>query len=153
MMQHASRSMILDHRAIASLIPHQGSMCLLDTVERWDEREIVCTTRQHVLATNPLRDRGRLSSLHGIELAAQAAAVHAGLLAPAQTRPRAGLLLSVRQCVFHRPRLDDIEGALTVEAERLAGSDQALSYRFALHGSGALLVEGRLNVMLQNDAL
>ena len=32
----------LNRDAIAALIPHQGAMCLLSTVERYDERTIVC---------------------------------------------------------------------------------------------------------------
>ena len=43
--------MMLDGHAISLLIPHQGSMCLLDTVEEWDAQHIVCTTKQHVLGT------------------------------------------------------------------------------------------------------
>lgn len=141
--------MILDHHAIGLLIPHQGSMCLLDTVEEWDAQHIVCTTRQHALATNPLRTDGEVSCVHGIEFAAQAMAVHGGLLAPASTTPPIGLLLSVRQCVFHCERLDSIDAPLIIEAEKIAGSDETLSYRFTLHAAGAPLLEGRANVMLR----
>lgn len=141
--------MMLDHHAISLLIPHHGSMCLLDTVEAWDAQHIVCTSRQHVLATNPLRTDGEVSCVHGIEFAAQAMAVHGGLLAPASTTPRIGLLLSLRQCIFHCERLDSIDVPLIIEAARIAGSEEALSYRFTLHAAGMLLLEGRANVMLQ----
>jgi predicted hotdog family 3-hydroxylacyl-ACP dehydratase len=133
------------------LIPHQGSMCLLDTVDEWDADHIVCTTRQHAIATNPLRTDGALSCVHGIEFAAQAMAVHGGLMAPATTAPRIGLLLSVRQCVFNCARLDDIDAPLRIEANRIAGSEAALSYRFAVHAADVLLLEGRANVMLQKE--
>jgi predicted hotdog family 3-hydroxylacyl-ACP dehydratase len=142
---------ILDHQAIELLIPHQGSMCLLDSVEEWDAEHIVCATRQHALATNPLRIDGELSCVHGIEFAAQAMAVHGGLMAPAVTAPRIGLLLSVRQCIFHCTRLDNIDAPLRIEANRIAGSEAALSYRFAVHAARALLLEGRANVMLQKE--
>jgi predicted hotdog family 3-hydroxylacyl-ACP dehydratase len=141
--------MMLDHHAISLLIPHQGSMCLLDTVEEWDAQHIVCTTQQHVLATNPLRTDGEVSCVDGIEFAAQAMAVHGGLLAPASTTPRIGLLLSVRQCVFHCDRLDGIDAPLVIAADRIAGSDESLSYRFTMLAGGVLLLEGRANVMLQ----
>ena len=124
-------------------------MCLLDTVDEWDADHIVCTTRQHAIATNPLRTDGELSCVHGIEFAAQAMAVHGGLMAPAATAPRVGLLLSVRQCVFKCTRLDNIDAPLRIEANRIAGSEAALSYRFAVHAADALLLEGRANVMLQ----
>ena len=126
-------------------------MCLLDTVDEWDVDHIVCMTRQHAIATNPLRTDGALSCVHGIEFAAQAMAVHGGLTAPATTAPRVGLLLSVRQCIFNCTRLDDIDAPLRIEANRIAGSEAALSYRFAVHAADALLLEGRANVMLQKE--
>jgi predicted hotdog family 3-hydroxylacyl-ACP dehydratase len=141
--------MILDRDAIRLLIPHQGTMCLIDTVEHWDAQHIVCTSNQHALATNPLRSGGELSCVHGIEFAGQAMAVHGGLLAPASTTPRIGLLLSVRQCVFNCERLDVIDSPLYIEAQKIAASEEALSYRFAIRAAGVLLLEGRANVMLQ----
>jgi predicted hotdog family 3-hydroxylacyl-ACP dehydratase len=141
--------MKLDHNAIASLIPHQGRMCLLDSVEHWDAHEITCTSAQHRRADNPLRSPHGLSCIHGIEFAAQAMAVHGGLNTAGDRPPRVGLLLSVRQCVFHRARLDDIDAPLSIEAKKIAGNDDTLSYRFSVRGGGALLLEGRANVMLR----
>lgn len=145
--------MMLSRNDIASLIPHQGAMCLLDTVERWDAREILCTSRQHRNADNPLRTDGSLSSICGIELAAQAMAVHGGLTAATGARPRIGLLLSLRQCIFHCQRLDDIEAPLVIAAHHIAGNDDALSYRFTVRADGTLLLEGRASVMLRKRVL
>jgi predicted hotdog family 3-hydroxylacyl-ACP dehydratase len=138
----------LDREAIRSLLPHDGAMCLIDSVERWDARSILCTSDQHRLPTNPLRSGGRLSCIHGIEFAAQAMAVHGGLNSGNGHRARIGLLLSVRQCVFHHDRLDALEAPLAIEAEQLAASEDALSYKFALRAGTEPLLEGRANVML-----
>ena len=72
----------LDRAWIASHIPHQGSMCLLDYVEAWDRERIRCRASSHRAADNPLRAYGRLGAACGIEYAAQAMAVHGALLAP-----------------------------------------------------------------------
>ena len=141
--------MIMDRDAIRLRIPHRGTMCLLDTVEHWDALHIVCTSKQHALTTNPLLCDGERSCVHGIEFAGQAMAVHGGLLAPASATPRIGLLLSVRQCVFHCERLDVIDSPLYIEAQKIAASEEALSYRFAIRAAGVLLLQGRANVMLQ----
>jgi predicted hotdog family 3-hydroxylacyl-ACP dehydratase len=37
----------LDHAAIAARIPHQGNMCLLDTVVDWSETAISCSASSH----------------------------------------------------------------------------------------------------------
>jgi predicted hotdog family 3-hydroxylacyl-ACP dehydratase len=66
---------------IRTLIPHSGSMCLLDGVIKWDDRSIVCVSNTHRNSTNPLRRDERLSAVHAFEYAAQAAAVHGGLRA------------------------------------------------------------------------
>ncbi len=145
--------MKLDREAIRSLLPHDGAMCLIDSVEHWDARSILCISDQHRLPTNPLRSDGRLSCVHGIEFAAQAMAVHGGLSRGSGARARIGLLLSVRQCVFHRDRLDALEAPLAIEAEKIAASEDALSYKFTLRAGGEPLLEGRANVMLLNSDL
>jgi len=59
----------LDHAAIAGLIPHAGSMCLLARVEAWDERRIRCVATSHADRGNPLRSAsGLLASARGVRL-------------------------------------------------------------------------------------
>jgi len=143
---------ILDRVALLALIPQQGAMCLLDGVDYWDGQRIICTSTQHRSLENPLRMRAGLSALHGIEFAAQAMAAHGGLTAAGRERPQVGLLLSVRDCEFHRRRLDDIEGTLNIEAELMGDNDATRLYRFKVSGQGALAVEGRAAVMLRDGA-
>ncbi len=94
--------MILDRAWIAAHILHQGSMCLLDGVEFWNETEIVCRASSHRLLDNPLRTAGSLAITNGIEYAAQAMAAHGALLTSADETPAAGFLTSVRDVQWHR---------------------------------------------------
>jgi predicted hotdog family 3-hydroxylacyl-ACP dehydratase len=128
-------------------------MCLLDSVEYWDGQRIICTSTQHRSAVNPLRTRAGLSSLHGIEFAAQAMAAHGGLTAAGREAPHVGLLLSVRDCVFHCRRLDDIAAPLTIEAEQMGNNEETRLYRFRVSAQDVLLVAGRAAVMLGGGAL
>ena len=65
----------------SQLIPHAGSMCLLEQVVSWDQQGVVCSTQSHKSLANPLRSSDQLSAVHAVEYGAQAVAVHGGLLA------------------------------------------------------------------------
>jgi predicted hotdog family 3-hydroxylacyl-ACP dehydratase len=144
---------VLDHTAIAARIPHQGTMCLLDTVVDWSPTTISCRAVSHADPTNPLRAEGRLGAANGIEYAAQAMAVHGALLAAANDPPRQGYLTSVRSVTLHVARLDDLPGELDVAAERLSGDSNHILYQFALRHAGRCLLEGRAAVVLDADSL
>ncbi|MBL8451515.1 MAG: hotdog family protein [Zoogloea sp.] len=144
---------MLDRHAIAACIPHQGDMSLLDTVLEWDATHIRCTAVSHRQADNPLRSAGHLGVAAGIEYAAQAMAVHGGLLAAQAAPPRQGYLASVRQVQFHVPRLDDLPGDLQIAAERLSGDATQVLYRFTLSSGGTPVLDGRAAVILDAGAL
>lgn len=147
---------MLDRAWIAARIPHQGSMCLLDAVSDWSAERIACRATSHADPANPLRADGRLGAAAGIEYAAQAMAIHGALLAgPADAgeAPRQGYLTSVRGVTLHVARLDDLPGALKVEAERLSGDGNTILYRFAVSHAGRCLVDGRAAVVLDAAAL
>ena len=95
---------------IRTLIPHSGTMCLLDSVIEWDDRSIVCSSNTHRDPENPLRCDGRLSAVHAFEYGAQAAAVHGGLRARSVgvTAPP-GYLAALRDARLHVMRLDDVD--------------------------------------------
>lgn len=146
------KSALLPDRAwIAARIPHQGSMCLLNGVLRWDESSIVCHTGSHTHADHPLRAQGSLGMANGIEYAAQAMAVHGALLAGSETAPAAGFLASVRKVQWHGPRLDTLPPVLRVHAQRLSGDDNTLLYSFHLEAGDATVLSGRASVMLDAD--
>ena len=144
----------LDHAWIARHIPHQGSMCLLDCVEAWDEQRIQCRATSHRASGNPLRANGRLGAACGIEYAAQAMAVHGALLAPPGGKgARVGYLVSVRGTRLLVPRLDDIAADLQVEAACLTRSENNILYQFNVSGAGVGLLEGRATVVVNADLL
>ena len=139
---------MIDRARIAALIPHAGAMCLIDRVEAWDADHIRCSASSHRDPANPLRLDGRLGAAAGVEYAAQAMALHGGLTGAVDARPRAGYLASLRGLVLAVGRLDDLPGALTIEAERLAGEAASVSYRFSVSHQGRILVGGRAAVIL-----
>ena len=137
---------MLDRAAIEALIPHAGTMCLIDEVERVDATRIVCVSRRHLAMDNPLRRGGRLSAVHAIEFAAQAAALHGALSLPTQSPPRAGMLVSVRACRLHLAALDEAVGPLRIEARRTAAATSLASYEFDVSSESGRVADGRLGV-------
>lgn len=154
----------LDRDGIARLIPHQGSMCLLDHMAHWSETDIVCLSHSHQLSEHPLRANGRLSAAHAIEYAAQAMALHSRLKAEhaAQAggqgdlpqRPRKGFLAAVRAVRLDAPYLDDLPAPLEVRAQCSAGDDRQAVYTFSVGPAGLKpVVSGRATVVLDAEAL
>jgi predicted hotdog family 3-hydroxylacyl-ACP dehydratase len=140
--------MPLARAQIAALIPHSGTMCLLDEVLRWDAASIRCLSRRHRAPDNPLRRADGLGMLAGVEFAAQAMAVHGRLSAAAGETPKAGYLASLREVTCREGRLDLLEAPLIVLAERLAGDERQALYRFAVECGGEALLAGRAAVLL-----
>ena len=138
---------MLERDDIAGLIPHGGDMVLLDRVEEWSDSRIVCSTRTHRRADNPLRRDGALGAAAGIEYGAQAIALHGGLIAGGDSRR--GLLASLRDVRFTVERLDDIDDALTVSADLLMHHTDNAVYGFAIDHAGRPLVSGRATVILR----
>lgn len=139
----------LDHAGIAARIPHSGTMCVLDRLLHWDTSRIVCSARSHRDPANPLRSASGLLAPVLVEYAAQAMALHGGLLAPAGSEPSPGYLASVRGVRFGAERIDTVEGDLQVQAQRLAGDERQVLYGFSVRDAGdRLLAEGRATVVL-----
>jgi len=139
----------LDQAGIARRIPHSGSMCLLERLESWDDKTILCTTGTHVRPDNPMRTASGLLSPCLIEYAAQAMALHGGLLAAEGSEPSAGFLASVRSVRLSVARVDDIAAPLQVHAVRSAGDSSQILYEFAVRDpEGRPLAEGRAVVVL-----
>lgn len=150
-----NRPQTLNRDDIARRIPHQGSMCLLDTVTAWDDSRIQCQASSHRAPDHPLRAHGRLGAACGVEYAAQAMAVHGTLVAEAaagtaggSTAPRAGYLASVRSVNLYVDRLDTVPGPLTVSAERMTGDANTVLYSFTVQAGTQTLLSGRAVVVL-----
>lgn len=148
-MKANSQSVTIDADEIQNLIPHAGSMSLLDKVLSFDAQSIVCVASSHRAKTNPLRENNMLHAVCGIEYAAQAMALHGALLSrnPSQT-PRAGRLAGVRTVQFSVSRLDDIPEDLVLSATQLMGDENSMVYEFVVKTSNRMLLNGKATVVL-----
>lgn len=143
--------MLADKAAIASVIPHTGSMCLLDGVLECDAQRIRCISATHRDVANPMRSGDTLLALCGIEYAAQAMAVHGAWDAKFDSKPRAGYLAALRDVACHTLRLDDLSDDLIIEAEKVMGDAARVIYQFNIHAGSTKVMSGRATVVLDAD--
>lgn len=140
--------MSIDQTIIRTLIPHAKGMCLLESVEDWDEDWVVCLSSTHRREDNPLRRNGELSVVHAMEYGAQAMAVHGGLLAKKNNQSIApGYLVALRNAQFFVPRLDTLDDGLRVKAICIMSGPGSLMYEFELSAGGAKVAVARATVM------
>lgn len=148
----------LDHAGIEARMPHRSTMCLLDRMVAWDGQRIECRASGHRNPAHPLRSRSGLMASAAIEYAAQAAALHGGLLAEAAGASASpGYLASAREVRLGAWRLDDLpvaagDDALRIVAERQAGDAGRLLYAFRIEHGGTAIASGRLAVVLDAPA-
>jgi predicted hotdog family 3-hydroxylacyl-ACP dehydratase len=133
----------------ASLIPHAGTMCLLDAVQAWDANTIHAISAGHVRIDHPLRGEQGLHAVHLAEYGAQAMAVHGALLARARgiEGVRPGRLVSLRDVRLFEEYVDRLDGHLDVHAECLYADDGGAQYAFHVEHRGRLLASGRAAVI------
>jgi predicted hotdog family 3-hydroxylacyl-ACP dehydratase len=133
----------------AALIPHAGTMCLLDAVQAWDERTIHAISAGHARADNPLRTTHGLHAVHLAEYGAQAMAVHGALLARSRGdgEVRPGMLVSLRDVQLFEEYVDHLDGHLDVHAECLYADDGGAQYTFRVEHRDRLLASGRAAVI------
>ena len=136
----------LERDEIEKLIPHAGAMVLLDRVIDWDPASILCWTESHLRLDNPLRRDDMLPAVAGIEIAAQAMAIH-GRLTSGGTQ-RKGVLGSLRDVRLNVDRLDTCGTALLVYADLHGGNGRGRVYSFSVHTADGvgLQLEGRASV-------
>ncbi|MFK5913387.1 MAG: hypothetical protein QM484_03360 [Woeseiaceae bacterium] len=139
---------MISHDELCSLIPHSDDMCLLDRVDFWDENKIVCYSNSHLLQTNPLRREESLSSVHLLEYAAQAMAVHGGLHDRQQgTQMTEGYLAALRDVDIDLCELDTIQTELRIEADKILSQGGNMIYTFSVLSEEKELVSGRATVV------
>lgn len=140
--------MRMTRKEIAALIPHGEGICMLDEVVGWNDAGIRCRT-QAVSEGNPLAEGGRLHAPVLVEYAAQAAAVHAGLLGGDEGAgpDKPALVGAVRNLdLLEKPEMGtDLE----IEAWCTARSGDGAIYEFEVHQRhplirGKLVLSGRL---------
>jgi predicted hotdog family 3-hydroxylacyl-ACP dehydratase len=126
-------------------------MCLLDRVLHWDERSIGCRVVSHGDTDNPLRESAGLATLAGIELAAQAAAVHGELLRGEDLndgrQPRRGVLAALKNVIVARQWLHEIAGELLVETTLLHNDAAGGIFSFALFDRCECVLSGQFTLM------
>ena len=133
---------------IERMLPHAGAMVFIDEIVYADPMRIECRTRVHVRPGFPLSVDGRVPSLCGVEIAAQAMALHAALQEPAaQANPREGRLASVSDVEILHDRLDDRPDALRVEASLEHAGARGSAYRFSVAAGSEVLIRGRALVV------
>lgn len=142
--------MQLNQKNIQALIPHSGTMSLLNKVLTWDEDQIICLANSHWDKNNPLRNECILSSVCGVEYAAQAMAVHGALCnRGGMASPRVGFLASIKNLELLVSRLDDIESDLKIDAERLMKDKNFLIYQFRIFSEGQNLLSGQATIIIK----
>lgn len=136
------------------LIPHAGSMCLLDDVLAWDETTLHAASEGHLRADHPLRGEDGLHAVHLAEYGAQAMAVHGALLARARgvETVRPGMLVSLRE-VELAVEFVPPDGRLDVHAQCLYADDRGAQYSFRVEQGGRLLASGRAAVIHPEETL
>ncbi len=138
---------VLSKLELSQLLPHGGDMCLLDSVEHWDSASIMCVARSHRDPRNPLGRGNRLEALCGLEYAAQAMAVHAGLVrTPKEAQPVGGYLGGVRDLKLEVQHLDEVDCHLDIAATHLIGSKTSSLYSFSVAAGGMDLLHGRASI-------
>jgi len=139
---------MIKHEELCNLIPHSFDMCLLDHVESWDEDSIVCYSNSHLLEANPLYRENSLSSIHLIEYAAQAMAVHGGLHDRAQgLQMTSGYLAALRNVTIHLCELNKLQNILCIEATKVLSQGGNMIYNFSVSTEDNKLISGRATVI------
>jgi predicted hotdog family 3-hydroxylacyl-ACP dehydratase len=134
---------------IAELIPHQGAMCLLESIEDWGEKRIVCRARSHRNQDNPLRDGRGLPASAAIEYGGQAIAAHVALVrGSAGRQARAGFLVAVRDVAVSVARLDDLEDPLMIRAEAVLQHESGHIYEVTVTAGERIIQTGRLSIIV-----
>jgi predicted hotdog family 3-hydroxylacyl-ACP dehydratase len=131
---------------IARLVPHAGTMVLLDELISHDDQAIHCRAELVLDDQHPLVRKGRLPATALAEYGAQAMAVHGGLLAEPGSPPRPGRLVALGQLDL---ALDALARPVTLEVHaRCLGGDRAGQiYEFEVLAGEQWLARGRATIM------
>ena len=136
-------------RPIEQLLPHAGTMVLLDRVGEWDAERIVC--ERLVRRGDPFTDAAGLPAWAGVELMAQTIAAWNGcqlLAAGCEVRP--GFLLGTR---MYRADVDAFPPGtrLTIEAVRSFHDEDGMGAFACRIDAPGLHAEARLTVFSPPD--
>lgn len=135
----------LQRSEFEQLVPHKGSMLLIDEVLSWNQQQIITRCVSHQNPHHPLRLHGKLSAIHLIEYGAQTMAVHCGLLTG---RAHPGFLAAVRAAHFYVDDLDLITDALIIQATVELQLEKGAVYQMLISDThNTLLLDARATVV------
>lgn len=140
----------LSRLELSKFLPHGNSMCLLSSVEHWDNSSIICLTSTHRNQDNPLRRNGVLGMLSGLEYAAQAMGVHVGLTRNiSEHNASVGYLGAVRDLQVHSQTFQQFPEHLSIKANLLLEQQLSFMYTFSMKAGEVILLEGRASIFIQ----
>lgn len=141
----------LTREELAEFLPHGGAMCLIDSVESWDEATIRCRARSHHDQANPLRQALSLDVVAGLEYAAQAMGIHVGLQNQLPFRKdKIGYIGGLRDVRFAMDRLDACPSVLMIDATLLFEDGYNFMYQFVLSSGDMTVMTGRASLFLKS---
>ncbi|HIL87067.1 MAG TPA: 3-hydroxylacyl-ACP dehydratase [Candidatus Marinimicrobia bacterium] len=134
---------------LCELIPHSGKMCLIDSVEKWDDESIICTTQTHLNHDNPLLSNGILPVSALIEYGAQAMAIHGAIIAEKLgEKIQEGYLAALKDVnFFNNLEINNIASPLIIKATRRFASQGNMIYEFLITSENDNLISGRATVV------
>ncbi len=127
-------------------LPHRGPALLISTVDAVSATGVTATAR--VPAAHPLHDAGSVPAFLGIEIGAQAAALHESP-APSDAardiagQPRRGRLVRVRDVAFDAPALP-VDTPLQVTATLHGSAPPVAIYTIELRHGDRRLMHGEI---------
>ncbi len=139
----------MNRAAIAQLIPHGDSMCMLDQLDSWDRDRVSCTSRSHRRSDNPLVEDGRLHCACLVEFCAQAAALHGALSTPGEPQhgessARLAYVGAVKNLELLCDYVDLSAPTLTIEARCVVSNSSGSIYLIGASMQQQVLLRGRL---------
>ena len=144
-----------DHPRIEDLLPHREPMLLVDAVEAADDQSVVCSTR--LRPGMLLAGEDGVAAVFGLEMGAQAAAVHAALRRLGTSgpvgKPKHGYLVGIRTARFHDTVLP-LSQQLRIEARCHGSAGPMAIYDVSVRtlDGDRLLMEGRISVWTLPEA-
>jgi predicted hotdog family 3-hydroxylacyl-ACP dehydratase len=135
--------MLLNRDQIMAMIPHGNSMCMLSSVESWNNDSIHCSSKYFACNENPLFEMNATNSVLFIEYAAQAAAVHASLLQSQLGEARPAYIGAVKQIEL-LASVRDLQSAIDIKATCLLNDRSGAIYEFEVNQGSLALLRGRL---------
>ena len=134
---------------ICKLIPHTGNMCLIESIQEWDDKQIICHSKTHQLKNNPLKIGNSLSIITLIEYGAQTMAIHGSLLAQRNNKiMHSGYLASLRDVKFTYKNINTL-GELEITATQKLMTAGNMIYNFKITSADQFLISGQAIVMAE----